>query len=53
MRITIKLRAIACGSEVEMRQENIPAVIPLEFCYLGWQDSLLQLANLVEPNVPD
>lgn len=53
MQITIKLRAVACGSEIEICQENIPAVIPVEFCYLGWQESLLQLANLVEPNIPD
>jgi uncharacterized protein YndB with AHSA1/START domain len=53
MQISIRLRAVACGSEIEIRQENIPALIPVEFCYLGWQESLLQLANLVEPNIPD
>lgn len=53
MQITVQLRAVACGTEIEICQQNIPAVIPVEFCYLGWQESLLQLANLVEPNIPD
>ena len=42
-----------CGTELEIVQEGIPAVIPLEFCYLGWQESLLLLAHLVEPEIPD
>lgn len=53
MLITVKLRAVACGSEIEIRQEGIPEAIPVEFCTLGWQESLEQLARLVEPNIPD
>lgn len=53
MQVTIKLRAVACGTEITVQQEGIPEAIPVEFCYLGWQESLLQLANLVEPNIPD
>lgn len=53
MQVTIKLRAVACGTEITVQQEGIPDAIPVEFCYLGWQESLLQLANLVEPNIPD
>jgi len=44
---------VICGTELEIVQEGIPAVIPLEFCYLGWQESLLLLAHLVEPEIPD
>jgi uncharacterized protein YndB with AHSA1/START domain len=53
MQITIQLRAVACGTEISVQQQGIPDLIPVEFCYLGWQESLLQLANLVEPNIPD
>ncbi len=53
MQITVRLRAVACGTEIEIRQEGIPAAIPPEFCYLGWQESLVQLAQLVEPDIPD
>lgn len=53
MQVTIQLRGVACGTEISVQQEGIPAAIPVEFCYLGWQESLLQLANLVEPNIPD
>jgi len=53
MQVTIRLRAVACGTEITVQQEGIPAAIPVEFCYLGWQESLLQLANLVEPNIAD
>jgi uncharacterized protein YndB with AHSA1/START domain len=53
MQITITLRKVACGTELQIVQEGVPAVIPVEFCYLGWQESLSQLANLVEPEIPD
>lgn len=53
MQVTITLKPVLCGTEVSIVQENIPAVIPVEMCYLGWQESLAQLANLVEPNIPD
>jgi len=49
---TIVLRAVSCGAEVEIEQSGIPAAIPAEMCYLGWQESLEQLAKLVEPNIP-
>ena len=49
---TVVLRPVMCGTELSVVQENIPAAIPLEFCYLGWQESLAQLATLVEPDIP-
>ena len=49
---TVSLRAVSCGTELNVVQEGIPAVIPPEMCYLGWQESLLQLATLVEPEIP-
>lgn len=52
MNVSIKLRAVSCGAEVTIVQEGIPEMIPTESCYLGWQESLLQLANLVEPEIP-
>ncbi|MDM9560116.1 MULTISPECIES: SRPBCC family protein [Bordetella] len=53
MHVTISLRPVACGTELTAVQEGIPEVIPTEMCYLGWQESLLQLARLVEPEIPD
>ncbi|MBL0077283.1 MAG: SRPBCC family protein [Rhodocyclaceae bacterium] len=53
MEITVVLREVACGTEVDILQTGIPAVIPTEMCYLGWQESLAQLACLVEPVIPD
>lgn len=53
MRVTIDLRAVICGTEVNIEQAGVPAVIPAEMCYLGWQESLQQLAQLVEPEIPD
>jgi uncharacterized protein YndB with AHSA1/START domain len=50
---TIKLRAVSCGTELIATQEGIPSVIPVEMCYLGWQESLDKLKRLVEPNIPD
>jgi len=53
MRVTVSLRKVVCGTELSIVQEGIPAVIPVEMCYLGWQESLSQLAQLVEPEIPD
>jgi uncharacterized protein YndB with AHSA1/START domain len=53
MQATISLRPVACGTEIDIVQEGIPPVIPVEFCYLGWQESLAALALLVEPNIPN
>lgn len=53
MQTTIELKEIACGTELSIEQEGIPDIIPPEMCYLGWQDSLSQLADLVEPEIPD
>ena len=53
MNVTISLRAVVCGTELSIVQEGIPAVIPVEFCYLGWQESLSLLAHVVEPQIPD
>lgn len=53
MNVTVKLKKVLCGTELEVVQEGIPAMIPVEFCYLGWQESLTMLANLVEPEIPD
>jgi antitoxin (DNA-binding transcriptional repressor) of toxin-antitoxin stability system len=48
----VVLRAVSCGTDVNITQSGLPDVIPLEMCYLGWQESLLQLATLVEPVIP-
>lgn len=53
MQTTVELREVFCGTEVNITQEGIPAVIPAEACYLGWQESLMLLAKLVEPEIPD
>ncbi|MFH0934555.1 MAG: SRPBCC family protein [Pseudomonadota bacterium] len=53
MKTTVTLTPVSCGTEVNIVQEGIPAVIPTEMCYLGWQESLEQLAKLVEPEIPD
>ncbi len=52
MRAEISLRKVLCGTEVSIVQEGVPAVIPAELCYLGWQESLALLALLVEPEIP-
>lgn len=52
MVVTIELRKVLCGTEVNITQTGIPSVIPLEMCYLGWQESMAQLAHLVEPDIP-
>ena len=53
IQVTVSLRSVSCGTEINIVQEGLPEVIPLEMCYLGWQESLAQLANLVEPEIPD
>jgi uncharacterized protein YndB with AHSA1/START domain len=53
MQVTISLRKVLCGTELSIVQENIPAAIPVEFCYAGWQESLALLALLVDPEIPD
>lgn len=53
MQVTITLTKVACGTELHIVQEGLPDAIPVEFCYLGWQESLAQLAHLVEPEIPD
>jgi uncharacterized protein YndB with AHSA1/START domain len=53
MQTTVNLKQVSCGTEINIVQEGIPEVIPVEMCYLGWQESLAQLAKLVEPEIPD
>ena len=53
MQTTIHLKQVFCGTELNITQEGIPAAIPLEACYLGWQESLILLAKLVEAEIPD
>lgn len=52
MVVTVDLRQVLCGTELLIVQEGIPEIIPVEMCYLGWQESLAQLATLVEPDIP-
>ena len=52
MQVTVKLRKVSCGTEIEIVQEGVPDVIPAEACYLGWQESLMLLTQLVEAQVP-
>jgi uncharacterized protein YndB with AHSA1/START domain len=53
IQVTVILKKVSCGTELNITQEGVPAVIPAEACYLGWQDSLSQLAALVEPDIPN
>lgn len=53
MRVTVEMKAVSCGTELKIEQNGIPDVIPLEACYLGWQQSLASLARLVEPDIKD
>jgi uncharacterized protein YndB with AHSA1/START domain len=53
MQVSVELKSVLCGTEVTIVQAGIPAVIPAEFCYLGWQESLMLLAQLVEPDILD
>jgi len=50
---TVQIRAVMVGTELSIEQAGIPEQIPVEMCYLGWQESLVQLARLVEPEIPD
>ena len=52
IQVTIDLARLSCGTGIDIVQEGIPEVIPVEMCYLGWQESLAQLAKLVEPEIP-
>ncbi len=52
MNTTVSLKEVSCGTELSIVQEGIPEMIPTEMCYLGWQESLEQLAKLVEPDIP-
>lgn len=52
LEVTVTLRPVLCGTELSISQSGIPEAIPLEMCYLGWQESLAQLATLVEPDIP-
>ena len=53
MQVTISLKKVSCGTEVNITQEGVPDIIPAEACYLGWQESLALLAKLVEAEIPD
>jgi uncharacterized protein YndB with AHSA1/START domain len=53
MQTTITLKEVSCGTELSIVQKGVPAVIPPEACYLGWQESLILLAKLVEAEIPD
>jgi uncharacterized protein YndB with AHSA1/START domain len=53
MTTSVSLRKTIAGTEIKITQEGIPSVIPVEMCYLGWQESLEKLAKLVEPEIPD
>lgn len=53
IRCTVTLTRVSCGTELNVLQEGLPDVIPVEMCYLGWQESLALLAQLVEPEIPD
>ncbi len=52
MEVRVALTQVSCGTEIAITQEGIPEAIPVEMCYLGWQESLAQLAQLVEPEIP-
>ena len=52
MQTTLSFKKVSCGTELNIVQEGLPEAIPLEMCYLGWQESLAQLATLVEPEIP-
>ncbi len=51
LQVTVTLRPVLCGTEIRIEQSGLPEMIPLEMCYLGWQESLAQLATLVEPEI--
>jgi len=53
MQTTVTLTPVLCGTDIAIVQEGVPEMIPVEMCYLGWQESLGQLALLVEPEIPE
>jgi len=53
LEVTVSLKKVSCGTELSITQASIPEAIPLDMCYLGWQESLAQLATLVEPAIPE
>ncbi len=53
MQVTVDFKSVLCGTDIQIVQAGIPSLIPLESCYLGWQESLEQLARLVGPDIPD
>ena len=53
MAVTVRFKKVSMGTELDITQENVPDVIPADACYLGWQESLILLAKLVEPDIPD
>ena len=53
MTVSVWLQKVLVGTEIKILQENIPSIIPVEMCYLGWQESMEKLAKLVEPEIPD
>jgi uncharacterized protein YndB with AHSA1/START domain len=53
IRVTVTLKKVSCGTEVNILQDGVPDVIPAEACYLGWQESLILLGKLVEAEIPD
>ncbi|MBN8911801.1 MAG: SRPBCC family protein [Rhizobiales bacterium] len=53
MQVTVSLKAVSVGTEIDIEQSGVPAAIPLEACYVGWQQSLAQLAQLVEPDISE
>lgn len=53
MEVTVELKKVSCGTEAHIVQAGVPEIIPAEACYLGWQESLVQLAKLVEPEIPN
>ncbi len=52
LQVTVSLKTVSCGTDLSILQEGIPEAIPVEMCYLGWQESVAQLATLVEPEIP-
>jgi len=52
IQVRVSIKPVLCGSELTIVQEGIPEIIPVEMCYLGWQESLAQLEKLVEPEIP-
>lgn len=53
IKVTVEIKKVSCGTELRVTQENVPAVIPEDACYLGWRESLIQLEQLVEPDIPN